>query len=159
MSDSEVRCPGYFLNIFPLCQYVEDFENVLRLHRVITSRHSMGFQCNLVHEQATLCSTNCLQKIYDLFLSLLHNYGFSKKWHFANYTTSIRMYIWRVWVWIPYQTQKLVSHVLFQSMAKLSINSIFYCHKSLSGPSVWTGAIGRIPVTLTWPGFWLKFER
>ena len=96
----------------------------------------MGFQCNLLHEQTTLSPTSCSQKIYDLFLSFLHNFGCSKKM------------IWRVWVWIPYQTQKLASHVLFQSMAWLSINSIFYCQKSLSGPPFWTGVMGRIPVTL-----------
>ena len=57
---------------------VKDFENVLRLQRVITLRHSIGFQCNLVHEQATLSSIRCSQKIYDLFLSFLHNYSFLK---------------------------------------------------------------------------------
>ena len=57
---------------------VKDFENVLRLQRVITLRHSVGFQCNLVHEQTTLSSTSCSKKIYDLFLSFLHSYGFSK---------------------------------------------------------------------------------
>ena len=65
---------------------VKDFD-VLRLQRTITLMHSIGFQCNLVHEQTTMSSTSCSKK-YDLSVSILHNYGFSKKWHFANYTTS-----------------------------------------------------------------------
>ena len=76
---------------------------------------------------------------------------------------------------IPYQTQKLASHVLFQSMTRLSINSIFYCHKSLSGPAFWTGAMGRIPrrkysneqfetqvvyaTRISYPDFFREFER
>ena len=36
----------------------------------------------------------------------------------------------------------------FQSIALLSINSIFYCHKSPSGSPISTGAMGREPVTL-----------
>ena len=80
--------PRLFLEYFSSVS-VKDFENVLRLQRVITLRHSIGFQCNLVHEQTTLSSTSCSQKIYDWFLSFLHNFGYSKNWHFANYTTSI----------------------------------------------------------------------
>ena len=38
-----------------------------------------------------------------------------------------------------------------QNTALLSINSIFYGHKSLSGPPFWTGAFSRIPVTLSLP--------
>ena len=87
LSDSEVRYPGFFLKFFPVS--VADFHNVLRLQQVIALRHSVTFQCNLVHKQTTLSSTSCSQKIYDLFLSFLHNFGFSKKWHFADYTTSI----------------------------------------------------------------------
>ena len=68
---------------------VKDFQNVLRLQRVITLRHSVGSLCNLVHKQTTLSPTSCFKKIYDLFLLVLHNYGFPKKWHFANYTMSI----------------------------------------------------------------------
>ena len=45
---------------------VTDFQNVLRLQRVITLRHSTGFQCILVHKQTTLPSTSCSQKRYDL---------------------------------------------------------------------------------------------
>ena len=56
---------------------------------MITLRHSIGLQCNLVHEQTTVFPISCSQKIYDLFLSFLHNFGFSKIWHFADYTTSI----------------------------------------------------------------------
>ena len=62
LSDSEVRCPGFFLNS---SVSVTDFQNVLRLQRVITLRHSIGFQCNLVHEQTTLYPTSCSQKMYD----------------------------------------------------------------------------------------------
>ena len=47
LSDSEVRCPGFFL-IFSSVS-VKDFQNVLRLGRVITIRHSVSFQRNLVH--------------------------------------------------------------------------------------------------------------
>ena len=47
---------------------VKDFQNILRLQRVITLRHSIGSQCNLVYEQTTLSPTSCSQKIYDLFL-------------------------------------------------------------------------------------------
>ena len=79
--------PRLFLEVFPLS--VTDFHNVLRLKQMIALRHSIIFQCNLVHEQTTLSPTSCSQKIYDLFLSFSHNFGFSKKWHFADYTTSI----------------------------------------------------------------------
>ena len=68
---------------------VTDFHNVIRLQQVIDLRHSIAFQCNLVHEQTTLSPTSCSEKIYDFFLSVLHNFGFSKKWHFADYMTSI----------------------------------------------------------------------
>ena len=89
LSDSEVRCPG-FSGMFSSVS-VKDFQNVLRLQRVITLRHSIGFQCNLVHKQTTLPPICCSQSIYDLFLSFFHNFGFSIKWHFADYTTSIGM--------------------------------------------------------------------
>ena len=56
---------------------VTDFHNVLRLQQVIALRHSIAFQCNLVHEQTPLSPTSCSKKIYDLFLSFLHNFGFS----------------------------------------------------------------------------------
>ena len=95
--------PRLFLELFSSVS-VKDFQNVLKLQQVMTLRHSIGFQCNLVHEQSTLSPTSCSKKIYDLFFSFLHNFGFSKKWHFADYTTSIGLLIWRVWVWIPYQT-------------------------------------------------------
>ena len=55
---------------------------------MITLRHSVDFQCNLVHEQTMTTLTIFPHKMYDLFLLFLHNFGFSKKWHFANYTTS-----------------------------------------------------------------------
>ena len=74
---------------------VTNFQNVLGLQRVITLRHSIFFQCNWVHEQTTLSPTICSQKIYDLFLSFLHNFGFFKRRHFADYTTSIGLLIWR----------------------------------------------------------------
>ena len=77
-----------FLEVFPSVS-VTDFHNVLRLQQVIALRHSMAFQCNLVHEQTTFSPASCSQKIYHLFLSFLHNFGFSEKWHFADYTTSI----------------------------------------------------------------------
>ena len=54
---------------------VKDFRNVLRLLRVITLRHSIDFQCNMVHEQTTLSPTSCSQKICDSFLSFLHNFS------------------------------------------------------------------------------------
>ena len=50
---------------------------------MITLRHSTGFQCNLVQEQTTLSPTVARKIIYDLFLSFLHNFGFSKKRHFC----------------------------------------------------------------------------
>ena len=68
---------------------ITDFQNVLRLQRVITLRHSIGFRRNLVHKHTTLSPTSCSQKINDLFLLFLHSFGFSKKWHFADYATSI----------------------------------------------------------------------
>ena len=77
-----------FLEVFSSVS-LKDFQNVLRLQRVTTLGLSIGFQCNLEHEQTTLSPTSCSQNIYDLFLSFLHNYGFSKKWHFVDYTTSI----------------------------------------------------------------------
>ena len=74
-----------FLEIFSSVS-VEDFQNVRRLHRMITLRHFIGFQCSLVQEQNTLSPTYCSERIYDLFLSFLHNFGFL---HVADYTTSI----------------------------------------------------------------------
>ena len=65
-SDSEVQCPGFFFNFSSVS--VKDFQNVLRLQRVITLRHSVDFLCTLVHKQITLSPTNCSKKIYDLFL-------------------------------------------------------------------------------------------
>ena len=52
LSGSEVPFPrilGFFSSVS-----VKDSQNVLRLQRVITPRHSIGFQCNLVYEQ-TIC--------------------------------------------------------------------------------------------------------
>ena len=49
----------------------------------ISLSHSIAFQCNFVHEQTTLSPTSCSQKVYDLFLSFLHNFGFSKKMAFC----------------------------------------------------------------------------
>ena len=80
--------PRLFLEYFSAVS-VKDFRNILRLGGVITLRHSIDFQCNLVHEQTTFSRTICSKKIYDLLVSFLHNYGFSKNWHFANYMTSI----------------------------------------------------------------------
>ena len=74
--------PRLFLECFTSVS-VKDFQNVLRLQRVITLRHSIGFQCNLVQDKITLSSTSCSQKIYDLLLSFLHNYGFSKRMAFC----------------------------------------------------------------------------
>ena len=80
--------PQLFLEVFSSVSVI-DFHNVLRLQQVIASRHSVAFQCNLVHGHTILSPTSCSQKIYDLFLSFLHNFGFSKKWHFADYTMSV----------------------------------------------------------------------
>ena len=77
LSDSKVRCPPPFSGTFSFV-LVKDFQNVLRLQRVITLRHSIGFQCNLVQKQTTLSPTSCSQKIYDEFLSFVHNFGFSE---------------------------------------------------------------------------------
>ena len=90
LSDSEVRCSGFFLKFFSQSVSVTDFNNVPNLQQVLAFRHSLAFQCNLVHEQTTLSPTVTL-KIYDLFLSFLHNFGFSKKWHFADHMTSIEL--------------------------------------------------------------------
>ena len=73
--------------LFPECfssVSVKDFQNVFRLQGVINLRHSISFQCNLVHKQTTLSPTSCCQKIYDFFLSFLPNFGFHRKWHFAD---------------------------------------------------------------------------
>ena len=56
---------------------------------MITLRHSIVFQYTLVHEETALSPTSCSQKIYDLFLSFLHNFGFFEECHFADYMTSI----------------------------------------------------------------------
>ena len=64
LSDSEVRCPSFFL-IFSSVS-VKDFQNVLILQRVITLKNSSGFQCNLVHKQTTLSPTSCSKNICDL---------------------------------------------------------------------------------------------
>ena len=61
LSDSEVRCLGFFFNFFSSVP-VEEFQNVLTLQRVITLRDSVGFQCNLVQKQTTLSSTSCSKK-------------------------------------------------------------------------------------------------
>ena len=70
--------PQLFLEVFSSVS-VTDFRNVVRIQQVIALRHSITIQCNLVHEQTTLSPTSCSKKIYDLFLSFLHNFGFSKK--------------------------------------------------------------------------------
>ena len=46
--------------IFPFVS-VKYIQNVLRFQQVITLRHSMGFQVNLVHEQTTLPPTSFSQ--------------------------------------------------------------------------------------------------
>ena len=81
--------PWLFLKKSSSSVSVTDFQVVLSYHQVIILRHSTVFQCNLAHEQTILSSTSCSQKIYDLFLLSLHNFGFSKKWHFADYMTSV----------------------------------------------------------------------
>ena len=53
LSDSEILSPVS----------VKDFQNVLRLQRVITLKHSISFHRNLVHEQTSLSPTSCSQKI------------------------------------------------------------------------------------------------
>ena len=88
LSDSQSTIPRLFVELFSSVS-VEDFQNVLRLSRVITLRRSIGFQCNLIHEQTTVSPTCCSQKFYDLFLSFLLNFGFSEKCHFADYMTKI----------------------------------------------------------------------
>ena len=57
----------------PAFSSVSDFQNDF------TIKHSTGFQCNFVHEQTTLSPASCSRKIYDLLLSYLYNFGFSKK--------------------------------------------------------------------------------
>ena len=87
LSDSEERCPSFFL-IFPSVP-VKDFQNVLRFQRVITLRHSVGFQCHLVHGQTTLSPTSCSQIYMTRSFSFCTILVFLKKWHFADYTMSI----------------------------------------------------------------------
>ena len=82
LSDSEVRCPDFCLNISSLCR-LKIFKMFSDFSEVITLRHSTAFQCNLVHEQTTLSPTNCSKKMLYLFLSFLHNYDFSKKMAFC----------------------------------------------------------------------------
>ena len=65
-----------FSRFFPVS--AKNFQNVLILQQVIIPRHSIGFQCNLVHEQTTLSSTSCSQQICNLFHSFLHKSGLSK---------------------------------------------------------------------------------
>ena len=61
LSDSEGTIPWLFLEFFSSVS-VEDLQNVLRLQRVITLRHAIGFKCNLLHEYATLSPISCSQK-------------------------------------------------------------------------------------------------
>ena len=41
---------------------VTDFQNALGLERVIPLRHSIAFQCNLVHKQTILSPASCSKK-------------------------------------------------------------------------------------------------
>ena len=54
--------PRLFLEVFSSLSVI-DF-HVLRLQQVIASRHSIAFQCSLVHGQTTSSPTSCSQKIY-----------------------------------------------------------------------------------------------
>ena len=68
------------------------------------------------HEHTTLFPTSCSKK-YELFILCLLNFSFSKK---MSLSRSHDEY-WAVnlvsLAWIPYQTQKVAGHVIFQSMA------------------------------------------
>ena len=86
LSDSEVQRPVFFLIFFPLCQF-KIFKMFPTSASVNSKAFHIGFRCDLVHEQTMLSPTSCSQKVFDLF-RFLHNFGFSKKWHFANYMTS-----------------------------------------------------------------------
>ena len=84
---------------------------------MITLRHSIGFQCNLVRKQTTLSPTSCSQKIYDLFLSFLHNFAFSKKMSFCRLHDEYCAVDLESLGLDTLSTQKLSSHALFESMA------------------------------------------
>ena len=68
-----------------------------RNRRDLYTGYSTGFQCDLVHDQTTLSPNKRSERIYDLFLSLLHNFAISKNWHFENYTSNDGPKIRRVW--------------------------------------------------------------
>ena len=62
LSDSEMRCPGFFLNFFLFVSF--RFSKCCQSStNEITGKHSVRFQCNLVHEQTTLSPSSCSQII------------------------------------------------------------------------------------------------
>ena len=77
LSDSEVRCPGFFLNCYPLCQ-LKDFQDVIRLQLVITPRHLQSFSVIWYTNRPLCLLLVAFKKIYDLFLSFLDNFRLSK---------------------------------------------------------------------------------
>ena len=115
-SDSQSPMPRLFFELFSSVS-VKDVQNVCGLQQVITLRHSIGFQCNLVHEQTTWSPISCSKTYLTCSFRFCTILAFVKN--------AILQITWQVlgcksaefWVWIPYQTQKLASHVLFQSMA------------------------------------------
>ena len=74
-----------FSRFFPLCQ-LKIFK---MFQRVITLRHSIGFECNLVHEQTTLSPISCSKKNVTRSSRFCTILAFLKNWHFVDYTTSI----------------------------------------------------------------------
>ena len=126
---------------------VRDFRNVLRRQRLITQRHSICFQCNLVREQTTLSPSSCPKKYMTCPFRFCTILAFLKmafcRLHEEYWAVNLKS----LGVDTLSNTETSKS-VLFKCMAQLSINSIFYFHKSLNGPPFWTGAMGRIPVTL-----------
>ena len=44
--DSEIRCAGFFLNVFSLCQ-LKIFIMLSDFTQMIALRHSIAFQCNV----------------------------------------------------------------------------------------------------------------
>ena len=96
--------------------HLKDFQNVLRLQRLITVGHSIGFQLNLADEQTTLSPTGCSQNVYDLCLSFLHNLAFLKNGILQIIQQGLGCKSGELGFGYLIK-QKLASYVLFQSMA------------------------------------------
>ena len=112
LSDSEERCPGFFLKFSSVS--VTDFHSVLRLQQVIALRHSIAFQRNLVHEQTTLSPILVALKKYT-----------TCSFRFCTVLAFLKNAILQITRRVldcksgesELEYQKLASHVLFKNMA------------------------------------------